>query len=262
VITQTVAPELKPEQMTVLVAFLKLVTTSIFCYFGVALLLSTKDDFKFIIPFVEFRKEVKRQSPVVLDTSVFIDGRIQGLLATGMLDQRLQVPRFVMDELQKVADSADRVMRERGRRGMDILQEIQRYHWVDVVNASLGPGEDTDAGLLRLASLHEGKLLTTDFNLTKRARLQGVPVLNVNDLASAMKPVFVPGEILSLRVLRPGEEPGQGVGFLPDGTMVVVENVREKIGQVVTVEVTSSLQTSQGKMVFARPKNARRSGAR
>jgi uncharacterized protein YacL len=253
VITQAVvAPGIPEPKLDRLIAFLNLTTTSIFCFFGVSLVISTKDEFKFIIPYVEFRKEVKSHVPLILDTSSFIDGRLLGLLAAGVFDQRLQVARFVLDELQKVADSPDRSLRERGRRGLDILRDVERRHGLDVADFPLEPEESVDSGLLRMCLVHEGKLVTTDHNLTKRARVQGVAVININDIATAVKPSFVPGESLRVRLQRPGDDAGQAVGFLADGTMVVVEDARENIGQEVTIEVRSALQTSAGKMVFGR----------
>ncbi len=245
-------PELTDSQLGALRAFLNLMTTSIFCFFGVALLVGTKDEFKFIVPFVEFRKEIKSHIPLVLDTSVFIDGRMRPLLEAGVFDQRLEVPRFVLDELQRVADSADRSLRERGRRGLDILHEIERRYHVDIVDFPLGTDEEVDAALLRLTVVHEGKLVTTDHNLCKRARVQGAPAININDVAAALKPAYVPGESLRVRLQREGEDPGQAVGFLEDGTMVVVEGARDNLGREVSVEVTSSLQTNAGKMLFGR----------
>ncbi|MEM7230902.1 MAG: TRAM domain-containing protein [Planctomycetota bacterium] len=254
-IIQAVAPpDLPVATAEALASYSNLLTTSIFCYFGVTLLLSTKENFKFVIPYVEFRKEVKSQLPLILDTSVFIDGRFQALLSTNALDQRLEVPRFVLDELQDLADSHDKSIRERGRRGMEILRDIEANHWVDIIEYPLEPGEEVDFGLLKLAALHEGKIVTTDHNLTKRAELQGVRVLNINDLATALKPILVPGEVLRVSLLRAGDEAGQAVGFLRDGTMVVVEQSKERIGQEVSVEVTSAIQTSAGRMVFGRLK--------
>lgn len=253
VITKAVvAPGVEGEQLEALVAFLNLMTTCIFCYLGVTLVVTTKDELKFIIPYVEFRKELKGHLPLILDTSTFIDGRIQGLLSAGVFDQRLEVPRFVLDELQRVADSAERSLRERGRRGLDVLKEIEKHHMVNIVDFSLEPGEEVDFALLRLAVLHEGKVVTTDHNLTKRGRVQGVQVVNINDLATAMKPAFVPGEVVRVRLQRSGDDPGQAVGFLRDGTMVVVEEAAANVGHEVSVQVTSALQTSAGKMIFGK----------
>ena len=241
-----------PGQFTTITQFLRIISTTLFCYFGVTVLLRTKEDFKFIIPYVEFRREVKGRDFLILDSSAIIDGRIEALLATGVLDQRIAVPRFVFDELQVVADSPDRSRRERGRRGMDIALRVCREFGAEVLERALPPSAEVDLALLDLVGGTGGKLVTTDYNLQKRARLQGIPVLNLNDLAAALKPAIVPGESLRLKLLRPGEDPGQAVGFLPDGTMVVVENASRRIGQEVIVEVTSAIQTSAGKMVFGR----------
>lgn len=253
VITKAVVdPGLGTDELEALISFLNLMTTCIFCYFGVTLVVTTKDELKFIIPYVQFRKEIKGHLPLILDTSAFIDGRIQGLLAAGIFDQRLEVPKFVLDELQHIADSSDRSLRERGRRGLDILNEVDKHHQVEIVDFPLEPGEEVDFGLLRLTMTHEGKLLTTDHNLTKRARVQGVGVVNINDLATAMKPAFVPGQVLRVRLQRPGDDPGQAVGFLNDGTMVVVEEAFDNVGHEVSIQVTSALQTSAGKMIFGK----------
>ncbi len=247
-----VPPGLREEKLDTMVAFLNLMTTSIFSYYGVTLVISTRDEFKFIIPYVEFRKEIKSHVPLILDTSVFIDGRLLGLLTAGVFDQRLLVPRFVLDELQRVADSADKSLRERGRRGLEMLNDVERRHSLAVVDFPLQADEEVDVGLVRMTIVHEGKLVTTDHNLSRRANVQGVSVINVNDVATAMKPAFVPGQVLRLRLQRAGDDPGQAVGFLDDGTMVVVDDARENIGQEVSVEVRSALQTNAGKMVFGK----------
>jgi uncharacterized protein YacL len=253
IMVQAIAPpDFSVMERDRLLQFLRIVTTTIFCYFGVTVLLQTKDDFKFIIPFVEFRKEIKGRAPLVLDTSAIIDGRVQALLSTGVLDQRITVPRFVFEELQAIADSPDRGRRERGRRGMDILDQLCRDHGAEVIERDLRPGTEVDSALLELTAAMGGRLVTTDYNLQKRAKLQGVTVINLNDLAAALKPAVVPGEALRVKLLRAGEDPGQAVGFLKDGTMVVVENASRRIGQEVTVEVTSAIQTQAGKMIFGR----------
>ena len=240
-----------------LLSFLRLVTTVLFSYYGVTFLLQTKDDFKFIIPYVEFRREVKGHVPLVFDTSSFVDGRIEAILGTALFDQRLIVPRFVVGELQTIADSADRSLRERGRRGLDILNRIERTHHVEILDEQRRPGVEVDTALIAVASSIGGKIVTTDYNLQKSARLQGVPVLNINDLATALKPAFVPGENMRVKLLREGDDKGQAVGFLRDGTMVVVENARNRIGEEVSIEVTSSLQTNAGKMVFGKLRRQR-----
>jgi uncharacterized protein YacL len=187
---------------------------------------------------------------------VVIDGRIADVVAAGVLDSQLIMPRFVIGELQAIADSADRLRRSRGRRGLDILNKLRNNPEVDldIYDRELPEfaGQPVDLKLVLLAKHLEGKLVTNDYNLNKVARLHGVGVINLNDVANALKPVFLPGERVEVRLVKPGEEPGQGVGYLDDGTMVVVESGREHLGESVAVAVTSVLQTSAGRMVFGR----------
>ncbi|MHB1037006.1 MAG: PIN domain-containing protein [Pirellulales bacterium] len=228
----------------------------VLCYTCISLLIQTKNDFRFIIPYVEFSKEVKGSKPYVLDTSVIIDGRIADVVETRVLDSPLIMPRFVIAELQGIADSSDRLRRSRGRRGLDILNRLRTTKDVDLQmydhELPEFAGQPVDLKLVMLAKHVGGKIITNDYNLNKVARLQGVSVLNLNDLANALKPLFLPGENLELRIVKPGEEAGQGVGYLDDGTMVVVEAGREHVNKTVRVTVTSVLQTSAGRMVFGR----------
>jgi uncharacterized protein YacL len=218
--------------------------------------MQTKDDFRFIIPYVEFAKEVKGLKPYVLDTSVVIDGRIADLVDTNVLDNQLIMPRFVLAELQAVADSGDKLRRERGRRGLDVLNKLRSKDHVDlkIYEAELPEmvGQPVDMKLVILAKHLEGKIVTGDYNLNKVARLHNVQVINLNDIANSLKPVFLPGELVQVRIIKAGEAPGQGVGYLEDGTMVVVEGGRDYIQQVVRISVTSILQTSAGRMVFGK----------
>jgi len=227
-----------------------------FCYLCISLLIQTKDDFRFIIPYVEFSKEVKGLKPYVLDTSVVIDGRIADLVETNVLDNQLIMPRFVLGELQSVADSSDKLRRARGRRGLDILNRLRNNDTVDlkIYDRELPEmdGQPVDMKLVLLAKHLEGKIVTGDYNLNKVARLHNVAVINLNDIANSLKPVFLPGESLAVRIVKPGEEVGQGVGYLDDGTMIVVEGGREHIGKEVKVNVTSVLQTSAGRMIFGK----------
>ncbi|NQT37119.1 MAG: PIN/TRAM domain-containing protein [Planctomycetes bacterium] len=229
---------------------------AIFCYLCISLLMQTRDDFRFIIPYVEFSKEVKGRRPYVLDTSVVIDGRVADVVETSALDSQLIMPRFVISELQGIADSSDRMRRSRGRRGLDILNRLRKNTEVDlhIYDHELPEfsGQSVDLKLVLLAKHLSGKLITNDYNLNKIARLHGVGVINLNDLANALKPVFLPGEQVEVRLIKPGEEPGQGVGYLDDGTMVVVEAGRDHVNEVATISVTSVLQTSAGRMVFGR----------
>jgi uncharacterized protein YacL len=228
----------------------------ILCYTCVSVLVQTKDDFRFIIPYVEFSKEIKGLRPCILDTSVVIDGRIADVMETNILDNQLIMPRFILTELQAIADSSDRLRRSRGRRGLDILNRLRTNSNVDlqIYDRELPEmaGHNVDMKLVLLAKHLEGKLITGDYTLNKIARLHAVPVINLNDLANAIKPVFLPGEHLEVRIVKPGEEEGQGVGYLDDGTMIVVEGGRNHVNEHVRVSVTSVLQTSAGRMIFGR----------
>ena len=195
-----------------------------------------------------------QDSAKLLDTSAIIDGRIADVVGTGYLDGPLFVPRFVLRELQHLADASDPLRRNRGKRGFEILKRLQDLRCVEVLDANVADATDVDEKLVGLARQRGARVVTTDYNLNRVAELSGVSVLNVNDLANALKPVVLPGESLRVQVLREGKEPGQGVGFLPDGTMVVVEQGRRLMGQEVPVVVTSALHTSAGRMVFARPR--------
>jgi len=234
----------------------QLIVSAVLCYTCISFLFQTKDDFRFIIPYVEFTKEVRGRRPYVLDTSVIIDGRIADLVETNLFDSRLVMPRFVLTELQAIADSADRTKRARGRRGLDILNRLRNNPDVDFTiwdrDLPEFSGQSVDLRLITLAKHLEGRLVTNDYNLNKVARVHGVRVININDLANALKPRFLPGEQIQVRLVRPGEEEQQGVGYLDDGTMVVVEDGREYVGRTVVLNVTSVLQTSAGRMVFGR----------
>ncbi|MBW4417828.1 MAG: PIN/TRAM domain-containing protein [Myxacorys californica WJT36-NPBG1] len=199
---------------------------------------------------------LKSATTKVLDTSCIIDGRIAQLLDTGFLEGQLLVPQFVLQELQQVADASSDQKRVRGRRGLDILNAIREAYPERVVihPADYDDVQTVDAKLVRLVQDINGTLLTTDYNLNKVATVQKVPVLNVNDLTQAMRPTFLPGDNIDLKILREGKEPAQGIGYLEDGTMVVVEEGRQFVGDELQVTVTSSLQTSAGRMIFAKPK--------
>ncbi len=241
--------------------YIQLVIGAVLCYICISLLLQTRNDFRFIIPYVEFAKEVKGLRPCILDTSVVIDGRIADVVETRVFDGQLIMPKFVIAELQAIADSSDRLRRSRGRRGLDILNRLRTNPDIELVlydrDLPEFAGQPVDLKLVTLAKHLQGKLLTNDYNLNKVARLQGVTVVNLNDLANALKPVFLPGERIEVRIVKAGEEPGQGIGYLEDGTMVVVEAGRDRINQSVCVTVTSVLQTSAGRMVFGKLENAR-----
>jgi len=195
-----------------------------------------------------------KKSYKILDTSVIIDGRIADVAETGFLDGIIVIPQFVLRELQLVADSADSLKRNRGRRGLDILQRLQKTGSVQIqiVEDDFPAVREVDLKLIELAKVYEGKIFTNDFNLNKVAQLQGVEVLNINELANSLKPIVLPGEIMKVFVLKEGKEYNQGVAYLDDGTMVVVDNARKMIGKTVDISVTSVLQTTAGKMIFGK----------
>ncbi len=227
------------------------------CYVTISTLLQTKDEFRFIIPYVEFSKQVKGGRPLVLDTSVIIDGRIADICDTRFVDTKLIVPRFVLQELQSVADSSDKLKRNRGRRGLDMLKRMQNNPKVElqIHEANLPELREihkVDERLVELAKAIGARVVTNDYNLNKIAQLQGVEVINLNELANALKSVALPGEGMLVRLVKPGDQIGQGVGYLEDGTMVVVEQARSLIGQEVSITVTSVLQTPAGRMIFGR----------
>ena len=190
----------------------------------------------------------------VLDTSVIIDGRIADICETGFIDGTLIVPQFVLRELQLIADSSDSTKRNRGRRGLDILARMQKMATihVQIVEDDFPAVREVDMKLIELARLYEAKIVTNDFNLNKVAQLQGLPVLNVNELANALKPVVLPGEIMRVFILKEGKEYNQGVAYLDDGTMVVVDNAKKMISKTIDISVTSVLQTTAGKMIFGK----------
>jgi uncharacterized protein YacL len=234
-----------------------LIVTVICCYIAISTLLQTKDEFRFIIPYVEFSKQVKGAKPLVLDTSVIIDGRIADICDTRFIDTKLIVPRFVLQELQSVADSSDKLKRNRGRRGLDMLKRMQNNPKVELQmhEANLPVLRDVhkvDERLVVLAKALDARVVTNDYNLNKIAQLQGVEVINLNELANSLKSVALPGEFMTVRIVKPGDQMGQGVGYLEDGTMVVVEHGRGMIGQEATITVTSVLQTPAGRMIFGR----------
>jgi uncharacterized protein YacL len=195
-----------------------------------------------------------KKSYKILDTSVIIDGRIADIAETGFLDGTIVIPQFVLRELQLVADSADSLKRNRGRRGLDILQRLQKVAslQIQIVEDDFPTVREVDMKLIELAKLYEGKIITNDFNLNKVAQLQGVEVLNINELANSLKPIVLPGETMKVFILKEGKEYNQGVAYLDDGTMVVVDNARKMIGKTIDISVTSVLQTTAGKMIFGK----------
>ncbi len=249
-----VFPEIRDKEIVQLIKALLGAASVFLC---VTFVLQTKDDFRFVIPYVEFSKETKGARPILLDTSVIIDGRIADIAETRILESTAIVPRFILAELQAIADSNDKLRRNRGRRGLDILNRLQSSENIDIQildthAPQVEDAEDADAKLVALAEHLNGRVVTNDYNLNKVAQLRGVDVININDLANALKPIMLPGETMKVKILKPGEEPGQGVGYLEDGTMVVAEQGRDSVGQEITITVTSVLQTSAGRMIFGR----------
>ena len=225
-------------------------------FLSVLTILHVKDDFKFVIPFVELKREGGGLKPVILDTSAIIDGRIADLMDTKVIDTQVIVPRFVLQELQQVADSQDKLKRNRGRRGLDILNRLRKTKNVEVHEVELPDITGVDAKLVRLAKNLDARIVTTDFNLNKVAQVQGIEVINLNDIAAALRPVVLQGEKLTTKIIRTGQSAGQGVGYLEDGTMIVAEECASRVGQEVELTVTNVHQTSSGRIIFTRPSAA------
>jgi uncharacterized protein YacL len=253
VMEQMVSTHLIPEYYRQIVSLFFLLSIPYLC---TSFLLQTKDDFRFVIPYVEFSRELKGNRPLVIDSSALIDGRIADLVETRVIDSQLVVPHFVLREVQDVADSGDKMRRTRGRRGLEVLAKLQSNPHADVQVRDTGEenGEkmSVDQRLVDLAKRIGGRVVTNDFNLNKVASVQGVEVVNLNDVANALKPRYLPGERLRLRILKEGEAAGQGVGYLDDGTMVVCEQTSHLLGQDIDIIVTSMLQSSAGRMIFGR----------
>ncbi len=234
-------------------------------YLGIRIATRKTDDFGAMISSLR-RLGIKEKphrtegvaKPKILDTSVIIDGRIADICKTGFVEGPLIIPGFVLEELRHIADSSDTLKRNRGRRGLDILNKIQKELNIPVQidEKSFDDIAEVDSKLLKLAQVLKGKIVTNDFNLNKVAEFQGVPVLNINELANAVKPVVLPGEEMVVQVIKDGKESGQGVAYLDDGTMIVVDGGKKHIGETIGVMVTSVLQTAAGRMIFAKPKNA------
>src|SRR2546421_6834563 len=231
----------------------RLVVYCTFGYLGMMLAMrSNRDDFSLILPYVRFAREATQHEPLVVDTNIIIDGRIAELCATGFLSRALIVPRFILGELQTLADSRDPIKRERGRRGLDLLNELQKSRELDLtIHETTGDADlSIDARLVRTAKLLQARLLTNDQALCQVARLQQVPALNLADLARALRPSAAAGDELELNLVKEGRESHQAVGYLPDGTMIVVNHARPYLGKVATVVVSSALQTGAGRLIF------------
>lgn len=236
------------------------VTDLLFAFIGVEIAVKKKDELiNFITSLKKNREKYNREDgmpPKLLDTSVIIDGRIFDICKTGFIEGPIIIPSFILEELRHIADSSDALKRNRGRRGLDILNRMQKEldMRVDIFEKDFEDVAEVDNKLLKLAQLLKGKIITNDYNLNKVAQFQGVPVLNINELSNAVKPVVLPGEDMKVLIIKEGKENGQGVAYLDDGTMIVVEGGKNHIGDNVLITVTSVLQTAAGRMIFARLK--------
>ena len=252
-LNQALTPLLAGSEIRELVPLL---TPLMLPYLCVALLLQTRDDFRFVIPYVEFVKKVKGGRPFILDTSAIIDGRIADVIETKILDAELIVPSFVLQELQHIADSNDKLRRNRGRRGLDVLNKLRLCDDVDVTMYDAAAPElkdmSNDQRVVAVAQDVGGRVVTNDFNLNKIAAVQGVDVVNLNDVANSLKPRYLPGERMQIKIIKEGESTGQGVGYLDDGTMVVCEQAQQMVGSDADMVVTSVLQNSAGRMIFGK----------
>lgn len=228
-------------------------------YLAAVIALRGKDEFNLVIPYVRFVPHEVDVPLVVVDTSVLVDGRVARVCESGFLTSALVIPRFVLNELRAIADSTDPLRQARGRRGLEVLNDLRKIKHVDIriIESEVAKREDVDAKLVFLAQSMRAKLLTTDYNLAKMAEFHGVPWLNLNSLAKSLRPELMLGEHLEVELVKPGKEDGQAVGFIDDGSMVVVNAAREHIGRRVQAEIVSVLPTAGGKMIFARHVNSR-----
>ncbi|MCF7907389.1 MAG: TRAM domain-containing protein [Candidatus Omnitrophica bacterium] len=233
---------------------IRIFVTFIFVYLGLTLGLKGKDDFHLIIPYIKFKRQELKEEIIVMDTSVIIDGRILDLVKTRFIEAKFLVPRFVLNELHALSDSTDHMKRQKGKRGIEILHSLKQEPNIDVeiYDKPVEGVKSVDEKIIRLGQEQDAKVMTTDYNLNRIAQLQGVGVLNINDLANALKPTFVAGQRFQLKLIKEGKEQSQAIGYLEDGTMVVVEGGRRLIGKIVTIEVTSILQSSSGRIVFTK----------
>jgi len=236
-----------------------LIVYATFGYIGMMLAIrSNRDEFSLIIPYVRFRESAVQDAPLLVDTNIIIDGRIAAICATGFLSGSLVVPRFVLDELQRLADSGDPIKRERGRRGLDSLNAMQKSSAfaVTIHDSATEVETSVDTRLVQLGKMLQARLLTNDSNLCKIARLQGVSVLNLNDLANALRPLVATGDELEISLVKEGRDAHQAVGYLADGTMIVVNHARQQLGKTVHVVIAGTLQTTAGRLFFAEIKQA------
>ena len=224
-------------------------------YLSVSIVLSTKDDFRVIIPYVQFEKRAQGVRSLLLDTSVLIDGRLVDLVRTGIIDSPMIIQRYVIDELQTLADSRDRLKRERGRRGLEVVRRLQEMYSETNIEDTPNPETTVDRKIIHTAQREGYRIVTNDSALAKVAQIQEIPILNINELASALRLNVLPGDKIDVEIVREGESDRQGIAFLPDGTMLVIDGASNHIGETLTVEITNSLQRAGGRLVFGRPIN-------
>jgi uncharacterized protein YacL len=233
---------------------LRLFVTFTCVYLGLTLGMKGREEFNLVIPYVKFKRQELKEEAIIVDTSSIIDGRILDIVRTGFLEARFVIPRFILNELRSLADSTEHLKRQKGKRGIEILHSLKRESNIEVIisDEDVEGVKSVDEKIVKLALHYDAKVLTTDYNLNRIAQLQGVKVLNINDLANALKPIFIVGERFSLKLIKEGKEHNQAVGYLEDGTMVVVENARWLIGKTVEVEVRSVLQSPSGRIIFTK----------
>lgn len=240
-------------QPTPIIPSMKVLFGVSLAYLGITTVLQTQDEFRLVIPYVEFSKRIRGPRPLLLDTSALIDARIADIIQTGLIQQPVIIPAFVIEELQALADSQDRTKRGRGRRGLDLVSKLQRMPNADIsIDATPVTRRAVDQMLVELAEEMPASIMTTDSALARVARIQQVPVINLHELANALKPTSLPGQTLTVELLRKGEQAGQAVGFLDDGTMIIAEDGESMIGETVELMLTSSTQTAAGRLLFAR----------
>jgi len=234
----------------------RVILTLIFSYLGAVMAMRGKDEFNLIIPYVRFKRQDIDEKITILDTSAIIDGRIADVYKTHFFNDRMIVPRFVLNELQSLADSNDPLKRQKGRRGMEILRQMQKDATLDIRihEDDVSSESEVDAKLVRLAKMMDASICTADFNLNRIAGIQSVVVLNIEELVGALKPVIYTGEEIDVKLVKEGREPNQAVAFSDDGTMIIVNDAKESIGQMVSVKVNSVLQTAAGRIIFAKLK--------
>jgi len=233
---------------------IKIFVTFVFVYLGITLGIKGKDDFNLVIPYVKFKRQELREEVIIMDTSSIIDGRILDIVKTKFIEEKFIIPRFILNELQALADSTDHMKRQKGKRGIEILHALKKEPDIEVEihDQNLDEIKSVDEKVVKLAQNLDSKVLTTDYNLNRIAQLEGVKILNINDLANALKPTFIAGERFELKLIKEGKEQNQAIGYLEDGTMVVVEGAKRLIGKTVLIEVTSVLQSPSGRIIFTK----------